>query len=66
MDAAEDGVLFQIVVPAGETVAVKTVVGVLAAAGETPELKEKGGAPRITSYNVCYTKLLRHVITIPW
>jgi len=45
VDAAEDGVLFQIVVPAGETVAVKTVVGVLAAAGETPELKEKGGAP---------------------
>ena len=33
VEASGDGVLFQIVVPAGETVAVKTVVGVLAAAG---------------------------------
>ena len=44
VDAGEDGVLYQILVEAGETVAVKTVVGVLAAAGESPEVKEKNGA----------------------
>lgn len=44
VDAVEDGVLFQILVEVGETVAVKTVVGVLAAAGESPEVKEKSGA----------------------
>lgn len=43
VESTEDGVLFQIVVPEGETVAVKTVVGVLAAAGETPEKKEASG-----------------------
>ncbi len=46
VEAPADGVLFQIVVPAGETVAVKTVVGVLAAAGETPEKKD-GAAPPV-------------------
>ncbi|WP_028582603.1 dihydrolipoamide acetyltransferase family protein [Desulfogranum japonicum] len=45
VEATSDGVLFQIVVPAGETVAVKTVVGVLAAAGETPDKKEQTAAP---------------------
>lgn len=43
VEATEDGVLFQIVVPAGETVVVKAVVGVLAAVGETPEVKARGG-----------------------
>lgn len=37
VESPGDGVLFQIVVPAGETVAVKTVVAVLAQPGETPE-----------------------------
>lgn len=40
VEAPEEGVLYQVVVPAGETVAVKAVVGVLAAEGETPEVKE--------------------------
>jgi len=44
VDATKDGVLFQILVATGETVAVKTVVAVLAAAGESPEKKEKSGA----------------------
>ncbi len=43
VEAAGDGVLFKILVGAGETVAVKTVVGVLAAAGETPEITAAGG-----------------------
>nr|WP_321467828.1 2-oxo acid dehydrogenase subunit E2 [uncultured Desulfobulbus sp.] len=43
VEAAGDGVLFKILVGAGETVAVKTVVGVLAAAGETPEVQAAGG-----------------------
>ena len=37
VESPADGILFQIVVPAGETVAVKTVVAVLAQPGETPE-----------------------------
>lgn len=32
-----DGILFQIVVPAGETVPVQTIVALIAASGETPE-----------------------------
>lgn len=44
VEAAADGVLFQILVPAGEMVAIKTVVGVLAAPGETPARKTAGGA----------------------
>lgn len=40
VESPADGVLFQIVVPAGETVAVKTVVAVVAEAGETPERRE--------------------------
>ena len=31
----------------------------LSACGEAPRLQEGEIAPRITSYNVCYTKLLR-------
>lgn len=38
VEAAADGVLFKILVKAGDTVAVKTVVGILAAAGETPDI----------------------------
>ena len=37
VESPASGVLFQIVVPAGETVAVQTIVAVLAEAGETPE-----------------------------
>ena len=37
VESPGNGVLFQIVVPTGETVAVKTVVAVLAQPGETPE-----------------------------
>ncbi len=50
VEAAGDGVLFQIVVPEGETVAVKTVVGVIAADGEAPERKAAaaGSAPAAT------------------
>lgn len=44
VEATEDGVLFQFLVAAGETVAVKSVVGLLAAPGETPEVKEISGA----------------------
>lgn len=47
VEAPEDGVLFQIVAPAGSTVPVQEVVGVIAAPGETPERLEAGqaGAP---------------------
>lgn len=44
VEAATDGILFQILVPAGETVAVKTVVAVLAAAGEKVEARPKSVA----------------------
>lgn len=44
VEAPEDGILFQIVVPAGSTVAVQTVIGVIAAPGETPERLEAGQA----------------------
>jgi pyruvate dehydrogenase E2 component (dihydrolipoamide acetyltransferase) len=37
VEAPEDGVLFQIVVPAGSTVPVGLVLGVIASAGESPE-----------------------------
>ena len=37
VESPASGVLFQIVVPAGETVPVKTIVAVIAAEGETPE-----------------------------
>ncbi len=40
VDAPADGVLFQIVVPEGETVPVRTVVAVLAQPGEQPERRE--------------------------
>lgn len=40
VEAPADGVLFQIVVPAGETVPVRTVVAVLAQLGEQPERRE--------------------------
>lgn len=40
VEAPADGVLFQIVVPAGETVPVRTVVAVLAQPGEQPERRE--------------------------
>ncbi len=42
VEAPEDGILFQIVVPAGSTVPVMTVVGVIAKPGETPERVEAG------------------------
>jgi len=44
VEAVADGVLFQIIVPVGDTVAVKTVVGVVAAEGETPDVKEVSDA----------------------
>jgi pyruvate dehydrogenase E2 component (dihydrolipoamide acetyltransferase) len=37
VEAPGDGVLFQIVVPAGNVVPVMTIIGVIAAPGETPE-----------------------------
>jgi len=40
VEAPADGVLFQIVVPAGETVPVRTVVAVLAQPGEQPERRQ--------------------------
>lgn len=40
VEAPADGVLFQIVVPEGDTVPVKTVVAVLAQPGEQPERRE--------------------------
>lgn len=49
VEAPGDGVLFQILVAAGETVAVKSVVGVLAAAGETPEKRSGSAAPAATA-----------------
>lgn len=45
VEAPSDGVLFQIVVPAGETVPVMTCIGILAAPGETPARVEGGAAP---------------------
>lgn len=45
VEAPGGGVLFQILVPAGETVAVKSVVGVLAAAGETPARRSESTVP---------------------
>nr|WP_319394651.1 dihydrolipoamide acetyltransferase family protein [uncultured Desulfobacter sp.] len=44
VEAAVGGTLFQILVQEGETVAVKTVVGIIAAEGETPEAKETSSA----------------------
>ena len=44
VEATGDGVLFKILVGAGDTVAVKTVVGILAAAGETPDVPAAAGA----------------------
>lgn len=40
VESPADGILFQIVVPVGETVPVRTVVAVLAQAGEKPERRE--------------------------
>lgn len=40
VESPADGILFQIVVPQGETVAVQTVLAVLAEPGETPERRE--------------------------
>lgn len=40
VEAAIDGVLFQIVVPVGETVPIGTVLGILAKPGETPDRLE--------------------------
>ncbi len=40
VESPEDGILFQIIVPAGMTVPVQTVVALLAAPGETPERRE--------------------------
>ena len=40
VESPDGGILFQIVVPAGETVAVQTVLAVLAEPGETPERRE--------------------------
>lgn len=45
VEAPGDGVLFQILVAAGEIVAVKSVVGVLAAADETPAKRSGSAAP---------------------
>lgn len=42
VESPADGILFQIVVPAGETVAVQTVVAVVAKPGETPQRIEAG------------------------
>jgi pyruvate dehydrogenase E2 component (dihydrolipoamide acetyltransferase) len=42
VESPADGILFQIVVPAGETVAVQTVVAVIATPGETPQRIEAG------------------------
>jgi pyruvate dehydrogenase E2 component (dihydrolipoamide acetyltransferase) len=42
VEAPSGGVLFQIVVPEGETVPVQTVLGVIAAAGEQPDRVEGG------------------------
>ncbi|WP_027362560.1 dihydrolipoamide acetyltransferase family protein [Desulfospira joergensenii] len=52
VESPDDGILFQIVVPEGETVPVMTVLAVLAREGETPEPREavvkeeKDGEPR--------------------
>lgn len=49
VEAPEDGILFQIVVPAGSTVPVMTVLGVIAKPGETPDRIEgiqAGEAPK--------------------
>ncbi len=43
VEAGQDGILAQILVQEGETVPIKTVVGVLAAEGETPEPRKKDG-----------------------
>ena len=45
VESPVSGILFQIVVPAGETVAVKTIVAVLAEPGETPERREAAIPP---------------------
>ncbi|MCB2145818.1 MAG: 2-oxo acid dehydrogenase subunit E2 [Deltaproteobacteria bacterium] len=55
VEAPVSGVLFQIVVPAGETVPVQTVVAVLAEAGEVPERRtapELASAPQQTATDV--------------
>ncbi|WP_428561233.1 MAG: dihydrolipoamide acetyltransferase family protein [Solidesulfovibrio sp. DCME] len=44
VEAPEDGILYQIVVPAGATVPVGLVLGVIASPGETPERLEAGQA----------------------
>ena len=44
VEAIAGGILFQIVVPAGETVPVKTVVGVISEEGENPDRIETFGA----------------------
>nr|WP_275889074.1 dihydrolipoamide acetyltransferase family protein [Desulfobulbus rhabdoformis] len=49
VEATGDGVLFKILVGAGDTVAVKTVVGILAADGETPDVPESAGETASTA-----------------
>ena len=45
VEAPASGVLFQIVVPAGNVAPVQAVVGVIAGAGETPDRVDGGAAP---------------------
>ncbi|GAB6910018.1 dihydrolipoamide acetyltransferase [Desulfosarcina cetonica] len=45
VESPVDGILFQIVVPAGETVPVQTVVAVISDVGETPERRSASSSP---------------------
>jgi pyruvate dehydrogenase E2 component (dihydrolipoamide acetyltransferase) len=49
VEAPASGILFQIVVPTGETAPVQAVVGIIAAPGETPERLAPGAAPTAAS-----------------